>query len=181
MLGTGGASRAAGLAAPRFGDCSRNVPIRSVMEPELSLRSSIELGRPFTDPLRELEIDARRCVRLVCTSATFVGVVGRDLRAAPAAAAARFAFDFCVDRKAKAAADVAEGSAPAPLTLRCYGNISLTIYPHFRRRLCASKSPVAKPKESISGHTGLLCALFLRWNMMKRAACVADKPLPLRR
>lgn len=117
MLGTGGASRAAGLAAPRFGDCSRNVPIRSVMEPELSLRSSIELGRPFTDALRELETDARRCVRLVCTSATFVGVVGRDLSAAPAAAAARFALDFWAV-KAKAAADVAAESAPDPLTLK---------------------------------------------------------------
>lgn len=118
MLGTGGASRAAGLAAPRFGDCSRNVPMRSVMEPELSLRSSIELGRPFTDALRELETEAlRRCVRLVCTSATFVGVVGRDLSAAPAAAAARVAFDFCAV-KAKAAADVAAESAPDPLTLK---------------------------------------------------------------
>ena len=38
MLGTGGASRAAGFAAPRFGDGSRKVPMRSVMEPELSLR-----------------------------------------------------------------------------------------------------------------------------------------------
>ena len=131
MLGTGGASRAAGLAAPRFGDCSRNVPIRSVMEPELSLRSSIELGRPFTDALRELETDPRRCVRLVCTSATFVGVVGRDLRAAPAAAAARFAFDFCVERKARAAAEVAAESAPAPLALKCCCENLLAFYLHF--------------------------------------------------
>lgn len=139
MFGTGGASRAAGLAAPRFGDCSRNVPMRSVMEPELSLRSSIELGRPFTDALRELETDAlRRCVRLVCTSATFVGVVGRDRRAAPAAAAARFAFDFWVERKAKAAADVAAESEPDPLTLKCYCKVLLAAYPHFHRCLCAT-------------------------------------------
>ena len=61
-------------------------------------------------------MDVRRCVRFVCTAETSVGVFGRDRRAAPAAAAARFAFDLWVERNAKAAAEVAAVLASDPLT-----------------------------------------------------------------
>ena len=115
IAGTGGASAAGGLC-PRFGDGSRNV--LSDMEALLSLRSSIEFGRPDTEPVRELETELlRRIMRFVCTSATLVGVVGRERNAAPAAAAARPELLFDWARKAWAAADVAAASTVALLTL----------------------------------------------------------------
>jgi hypothetical protein len=54
-------------------------------------------------------------VRFVCTSATEVGVVGRDRKAAAAAADDREALDDRFFRKAWAAAVVAEGFALDPL------------------------------------------------------------------
>jgi len=122
IAGTGGASRALGRATPRFGDGSRNV--LSDIEPELSRRSSCGLGRPVTDPATELareEVEALlRRVRFVWTSATLVGVVGRERSAVAAAAAERFALDLFWARKACAAAVVAEGSTTVDaLMLEC--------------------------------------------------------------
>ncbi len=77
------------------------------MDPELPLRSR-------TDPLPELPMEevepALRRVRLVWTSATDVGVVGRDLRAVAAAAEDNEVFEFRWERKADAAAVIAEES-----------------------------------------------------------------------
>jgi hypothetical protein len=129
MLGTGGASSALCRGLPSALGAGLGVRnVRCVIELELSLRSSMEEGRPFrfvVEPSWELaqeEFDAdRRMVRLVCTSATFVGVIGLALRAAAAAAADSVAspFLFCWARKASAAAEVAFGFASAPLPLTC--------------------------------------------------------------
>ena len=81
MVGTGGTStgRAGGF---RCGDGLRKV--RSVMDPVLPLRCS-----PGRRPslVVELTLALRRWVRFVCTAATLVGVMGRALSAAAAAAA----------------------------------------------------------------------------------------------
>lgn len=121
IAGTGGASGALGTACD--GDGSRNV--RSVIDPELPFRCNVGLGPLCTDPAAELPIedaepDLRR-VLFVWTSATDVGVVGRDRRAAPAAAEARDAFEAWFFKKACAAAVVAEGLALDPL--RGYSSI----------------------------------------------------------
>jgi hypothetical protein len=90
------------------------------MEPELPFRSSWKPGGPLVDPVElpkdEFEAVLRR-VRFVCTSATDVGVVGRALRAAAAAAEESEAFEARFFRKAWAAAVAAEGSALE--ALRC--------------------------------------------------------------
>lgn len=98
IAGTGGASGALGTGCDgcvRIGEGSRNV--RSVIDPELPLRSSCDPGGPLVDPATELPTDdvdpALRSVRLVWTSATEVGVVGRDRNAADAAAADKDAFE----------------------------------------------------------------------------------------
>ena len=59
---------------------------------------------------------ALRMVLFVCTSATEVGLVGRDRRAAAAAAEDKETFELRWERKAWAAADVAEGFASAGLS-----------------------------------------------------------------
>jgi hypothetical protein len=111
IAGTGGASEALGTGCDRAGEAARNV--RSDIEPELPLRSSWASGGPLADPV-ELPTDevepALRSVLFVCTSATEVGVVGRALRAAAAAAEDRAALEARFFRKAWAAALAAEGS-----------------------------------------------------------------------
>jgi hypothetical protein len=104
IAGTGGASGALGTgcdcAGDRAGDGSRNV--RSVIDPTLPLRSSCD--GPLDDPATELPMDdvdpALRSVRLVWTSATDVGVVGRDRNAAAAAEDDNEAFEDRFFRKA---------------------------------------------------------------------------------
>jgi len=63
----------------------------------LPLLSNAAPDGPRIDPAVELPTEdvepALRSILLVCTSATDVGVVGRDLSAAPAAAAAREALE----------------------------------------------------------------------------------------
>jgi hypothetical protein len=117
IAGTGGASSKLGRADPRFGDGSRNV--RSVMDPELPLRSNWAPGGPRIDPATELPIEefelVLRIVLFVCTSATDVGVVGRARNAAAAAAADNEALEAWGLRKANAAAVCAEGFAFGPL------------------------------------------------------------------
>lgn len=121
IAGTGGASGALGTGCEgcdRIGDGSRNV--RSVIDPELPLRSSCDPGGPLVDPAAELPTDdvdpALRSVRFVWTSATEVGVVGSDRKAAAAAADDKDAFDDRFFRKAWAAAVVAEALALDPLS-----------------------------------------------------------------
>jgi hypothetical protein len=102
MAGTGGASAALGTGCDRAGEGARKV--RSVIDPELPLRSNWNPGRPLVVdpvelPMEEVEPLLRR-VLLVCTSATDVGVVGRALRAAAAAADEREAFEARFFRKA---------------------------------------------------------------------------------
>lgn len=71
--------------------------MRSVIDPELPRRTSCDAAgpRPVPDPvLPNDDVDpALFIVRLVCTSATEIGVVGRDRRAAPAADAASEALE----------------------------------------------------------------------------------------
>lgn len=114
IAGTGGASTALGTGCE--GDGSRNV--RSDMDEELPLRSSCDPGGPLDDPATELPTDdvdpLLRRVRLVCTSATLVGVVGRDRNAVAAAADERDALEAWFFRKACAAAAVAEGLGFVP-------------------------------------------------------------------
>jgi hypothetical protein len=116
MAGTGGATPKPGRADALFGDGSRNV--RSVIEPELPLRSSWDPGGPCTDPDTELPIEefelVLRIVLFVWTSATDVGVVGRARNAAAAAAADNVALDAWGLRKANAAAVCAEAFALGP-------------------------------------------------------------------
>jgi hypothetical protein len=117
IAGTGGASSKLALVDPLFGDGSRNV--RSVIDPELPLRSSWAPGGPRVDPAAELPIEefelVLRIVLLVCTSATEVGVVGRARNAAAAAAADKEALEAWGFRKANAAAVCAEAFALGPL------------------------------------------------------------------
>lgn len=117
IAGTGGASGELGTGCDRAGEGSRNV--RSVIDPELPLRSSCDPGGPLVDPATELPTDdvdpALRSVLLVWTSATDVGVVGRDRNAAAAAAEDRDAFEERFFKKACAAAVVAEALALDPL------------------------------------------------------------------
>lgn len=126
IAGTGGASPQLGRADPRFGDGSRNV--RSVIEPELPLRSSWDPGGPRTDPETELPIEefelVLRIVLFVWTSATDVGVVGRARNAAAAAAADKEALDAWGLRKANAAAACAEAFALGPLPKDCRSKFS---------------------------------------------------------
>lgn len=109
--GTGGASTALGTCGD--GDVSRKV--RSDIELLLPLRSKAAPGGPLTDPAVELPMEevepALRTIRFVCTSATDIGVVGRDRRAAPAAAEASEALETWFLRKAWAAAVAALGLA----------------------------------------------------------------------
>lgn len=117
MAGTGGTLSKLGRADPLLGDGSRKV--RSVIEPELPLRSSWAPGGPLVDPEIELPIEefelVLRIVLLVWTSATDVGVVGRARNAAAAAAADKEAFDAWGLRKANAAAVCADAFALDPL------------------------------------------------------------------
>lgn len=115
IVGTGGASGALGRAAPRAGDGSRKV--LSDIELELRRRSNCELGRGGTELAFEDPELVLRNIRFVWTSATLVGDVGRDLKAAAAAAAESDALDLLRARNAWAAAVVAEGST---LALVCY-------------------------------------------------------------
>lgn len=114
IAGTGGASTALGTGLP--GEGSRNV--RSVMDPELNLRSICGLS-PLCDPFKELPTDdvepVRLRVRFVCTSATDVGVIGLALSAAAAAADESETFEERFFRKADVAAVVAAGLAVARL------------------------------------------------------------------
>lgn len=107
MLGSGGTSWLPG-AALRAGDGERNV--RSVMEPELGVRRSscLPLSRVvlLADDTDALLLTAR----FDCTWDTFVGVVGRALRAA-AAAADDNELDGSRRMKAEAAAVAALGLA----------------------------------------------------------------------
>lgn len=129
ISGTGGASSALGTACDGAGEGARKV--RSVMELELPRRSSWAPGGPLVPDTAELATEdtelALRIVLFVCTSATEVGDVGLDRRAAPAAAAASDAFEDRSFRKAWAAALVAFASALDPL--RGY---NLTSQPMFR-------------------------------------------------
>jgi hypothetical protein len=129
MAGTGGASSKLGRADPLFGDGSRNV--RSVIEPELALRSSWDPGGPRTDPETELPIEefelVLRIVLFVCTSATDVGVVGRARNAAAAAAADKEALDAWGLRKANAAAACAEAFALGPWPKDCSSEVSVVL------------------------------------------------------
>jgi hypothetical protein len=113
--GTGGASAALGTC--RAGDGSRKV--RSDMEPLLPLRSREAPGGLLAGVVVELPTEevepALRSIRLVCTSATDVGVVGRLRSAVPAAAAAREALELWFFKNACAAALVALGFALAIL------------------------------------------------------------------
>lgn len=115
MAGTGGASTALGTGRLGPGDGSRNV--RSDIDPELPLRSSCGVALRC-DPPNELPTDDvdpdRFKVLLVCTSATDVGVIGRALSAAAAAAEEREAFDDRFFRKAWVAAVVAAELAVTP-------------------------------------------------------------------
>lgn len=81
--------------------------------------SSGETDLPCADPASELPNEefelARRIVLFVWTSATFVGVVGRALSAAAAAAADKEVDEARCPRKACAAAVVAEGLTLATL------------------------------------------------------------------
>jgi len=127
--GTGGASGALGTGCDRPGEGSRNV--RSDNDPELPRRWSCDPDGPFTDPalpMEEAEPDLRR-VLFVCTSATEVGVVGRDRRAAAAAAEESEAFEAWFFRKAEAAAVAAEGLA-LELLRGCF--------PRYQYRFCSS-------------------------------------------
>lgn len=100
--GTGGASATLGTGSPLFGDGVRKD--LSVIELTLPRRSRADEGRPCTDPATTLPMEefefVLRIVRLVWTSATELGVVGRDRSAAPAAAAASEALDGELFRKA---------------------------------------------------------------------------------
>jgi hypothetical protein len=106
IAGTGGAS--CGRAWPRPGEGDRNV--RSVKEPVLG-----DLCKPGL-PLSRLAVDdtegLRRATRLDWTSATLVGVIGRALRAAAAAAdESEGGADWSRRMKAEAAAVAAFGFA----------------------------------------------------------------------
>lgn len=97
------------------------------MEPEddCLLRPGRLLPAPglASAPLTDEEMDAlRRRVRFVWTSATLVGVVGRALRAAAAAAALSEGVDDLrrVSVKAERAADAAEGFAVEALSGCCF-------------------------------------------------------------
>lgn len=112
MAGTGGASVALGTCCDRAGEEVRKV--RSDIDPELPLLSNWDPGGPLVVdpvelPIEEVDPDLRR-VLFVCTSATEVGVIGRALRAAAAAAEEREALETRFLRKAWAAALAAEGS-----------------------------------------------------------------------
>lgn len=112
IAGTGGASTALGTGCDdRLGEGSRKD--LSDIEPLLPRRSSCGLPDPLL-PREDVE-SALLIVLFVCTSATEVGVVGRDRIAAAAAAADREALEVLFFRKAWAAADVAEGFAFNPL------------------------------------------------------------------
>jgi hypothetical protein len=112
IAGTGGASTALGtVCEARFGEGSRKD--LSDIEPLLPLRSSC--GRADAElPIEDVE-PALFIVLFVCKSATEVGVVGRDRKAAPAAADAREALEARFFRKAWAAAVVADAFALDPL------------------------------------------------------------------
>lgn len=111
IAGTGGASGALGTGCSLDGEDS--LKVLSLIEAELARRSSD--GRPPAEPVAELATEevepALRRVLLVCTSATDVGVVGRALRAAAAAAEERAALEVWLERKACAAAVAAEALA----------------------------------------------------------------------
>lgn len=79
--GTGGTSRSLG-AGLRPGEGVRKV--RSIIEPTLGVLVSSR--PPLTLPVREVREGLLLCALFDCTSATFVGVIGRALRAAAAAA-----------------------------------------------------------------------------------------------
>jgi len=117
MAGTGGASAALGTGRLGPGDGSRNV--LSDMDPELPRRSSCGVAL-LCDPPKELptdDVDPERFrVLLVCTSATEVGVMGRALSAAAAAADERDAFEDRFFRKAWVAAVVAAEWAVTPFS-----------------------------------------------------------------
>lgn len=111
IIGTGGAFGALGTGAEALdGDGSRNV--RSVIEPELPLRTNCDPGGPRPVDATELPTDevdpALLIVLFVCTSATEMGVVGRDFSAAAAAAAERDAFEARSRKKACDAAVAAD-------------------------------------------------------------------------
>lgn len=112
IAGTGGASIALGTGCDeRFGEGSRKD--LSDMEPLLPLRSSCGLDDAELC-MEDVEPDLL-IVLFVCTSATEVGVVGRDRKAAAAAADDREALEAWFFRKAWAAAVAAEALALDPL------------------------------------------------------------------
>jgi len=102
--------------------------VRSDIDPELPLRSSP--GRPLTDPPFELPLDefeaVLRMVLFVCTLPTSIGVVGRDRKAAAAAAPAREEDDAWDLRNAWAAAVAADADGLTPL-LMLYACIRVTV------------------------------------------------------
>jgi hypothetical protein len=93
--GTGGASAALGTGCDRDGEGS--LKVLSDIDPELPLRSSCDPKVPRADPAFELPIEdvepVLRSILLVWTSATDVGVVGKDRNAAAAAADDSDAFE----------------------------------------------------------------------------------------
>lgn len=146
------------------------------MDAELPLRSSCAPDGPRLDPaLRELPMDevdpTRRIILLVCTSATAVGVVGRERKAAAAAAEDREALEGWLFKKAWAAAEAAEGLAVDALR-GCSKHVSNNSLPKSRRgderALCGGCQAVAAtasrgrktyrigsgPSPSVSEHTG---------------------------
>ncbi|GAO14505.1 hypothetical protein UVI_02032160 [Ustilaginoidea virens] len=80
MAGTGGTCSLG--AELRAGEGVRKV--RSIIEPTLGVLVSSR--RPLELPAKELTEGLLLIARFDCTSATFVGVIGRALRAAAAAA-----------------------------------------------------------------------------------------------
>lgn len=175
IVGTGGASGALGRAAPLAGDGSRKV--LSDIELELRRRSNWEDARAGTElALEEPEFSLRN-VRFVWTSATLVGVVGLDRRAAAAAAAESVALDLLRARNAWAAAVVAEGSTLALISARCKQNsgqykgcaTGLNLHGGMSRR-----ERCKQPRK----RTGLDAALFLRPNILATMGERPRKPLP---
>lgn len=127
MAGTGGASAALGTGCE--GEGSRNV--RSLIDEELPLLSSCGRDCPFVDPATELPTDdcelLLRIVRLVCTSATLVGVVGLDRSAAAAAAFERDALEAWFFKKACAAAVAADALAFVPFRGYSFVDVSVAV------------------------------------------------------
>lgn len=83
--------------------------VRSIIEPTLG--DLVSSRRPLTLPVRELREGLLLLALFDCTSATFVGVIGRALRAAAAAAEDKDELESRRLMNTAAAAVAASGSA----------------------------------------------------------------------